>query len=32
MFPEGRFEDVSTYTGNYLNNPAQKTEKFKPEG
>jgi len=25
IMPQGKFEDVSTYTGNYLNNPAQRS-------
>jgi hypothetical protein len=32
ILPEGRFEENSTYTGNYVENPIQKNQQFKPEG
>ena len=30
--PEGHLEQTSTYNSNYLNNPPQHVDKFKPQG
>lgn len=30
--PEGRFDENTTYAGNYLENPIQRNQQFKPEG
>ncbi len=32
ILPEGRFQELSTYSGNYLSNPVQHNPKIKPEG
>ena len=32
ILPEGKFVNSSSYTGDYINNPVQHTEKFKLEG
>jgi hypothetical protein len=32
IFSDGKFEDYTTYTGNYIQNPIQKSLLYRPEG